>query len=51
MRWNALTTGALVPAQLNAGAPAAAAAEYQWVALGDSYTAGVFPAAGAVVPV
>ncbi|MFJ1878234.1 SGNH/GDSL hydrolase family protein [Streptomyces chartreusis] len=41
----ALATGALVPAQL-AGAQPAAAASYQWAALGDSYTAGVIPAAG-----
>ncbi|MFI8261829.1 SGNH/GDSL hydrolase family protein [Streptomyces sp. NPDC085665] len=43
----ALTAGALVPAQL-AGAQPAAAASYDWVALGDSYTAGVIPAAGDV---
>ncbi|MGW1539383.1 SGNH/GDSL hydrolase family protein [Streptomyces sp. NPDC002309] len=41
----ALTAGALAPAQL-AGAQPAAAASYDWVALGDSYTAGVIPAAG-----
>ncbi|MFC9133356.1 SGNH/GDSL hydrolase family protein [Streptomyces sp. NPDC057099] len=41
----ALTAGALVPAQL-AGAQPAAAASYDWVALGDSYTAGVITAAG-----
>lgn len=41
----ALTAGALVPLQLAAAGPAAAAS-YQWVALGDSYTAGVIPAAG-----
>ncbi|MGW2958119.1 SGNH/GDSL hydrolase family protein [Streptomyces sp. NPDC001220] len=41
----ALAAGALAPAQL-AGAQPAAAADYQWVALGDSYTAGVIPAAG-----
>ncbi|MGA4841265.1 SGNH/GDSL hydrolase family protein [Streptomyces sp. G45] len=46
----ALTVGALVPAQL-AGAPSAAAADRQWVALGDSYTAGVIPAAGDVFEV
>ncbi|MFF4569170.1 SGNH/GDSL hydrolase family protein [Streptomyces sp. NPDC001410] len=40
-----LAAGALVPAQLAAAQPAAAAA-HQWVALGDSYTAGVIPAAG-----
>jgi hypothetical protein len=37
----ALAAGALAPAQ-----PAAAAPAYDWVALGDSYTAGVIPAAG-----
>ncbi|QXE38675.1 SGNH/GDSL hydrolase family protein [Streptomyces sp. GMY02] len=41
----ALTAGAAVPAQF-AGAQPAAAADRQWVALGDSYTAGVIPAAG-----
>ncbi|MEV0477994.1 hypothetical protein [Streptomyces prunicolor] len=41
----ALTAGALAPAQL-VGAQPAAAANYDWVALGDSYTAGVIPAAG-----
>ncbi|MGX1274921.1 SGNH/GDSL hydrolase family protein [Streptomyces phaeoluteigriseus] len=41
----ALTAGAFVPAQL-AGAQSAAAADFQWVALGDSYTAGVIRAAG-----
>ncbi|MFE7278621.1 SGNH/GDSL hydrolase family protein [Streptomyces sp. NPDC057623] len=41
----ALAVGAVVPAQL-AGAQPAAAADYQWVALGDSYTAGVIRAAG-----
>ncbi|MFC8093071.1 SGNH/GDSL hydrolase family protein [Streptomyces sp. NPDC057301] len=41
----ALAAGALVPAQI-AGAQPAAAADYQWVALGDSYTAGVIVAAG-----
>ncbi|GAA2691097.1 SGNH/GDSL hydrolase family protein [Streptomyces aculeolatus] len=42
----ALAAGAVVPAQF-AGSPSAAAAEeYQWVALGDSYTAGVIRAAG-----
>ncbi|MGW0916954.1 SGNH/GDSL hydrolase family protein [Streptomyces sp. NPDC002784] len=41
----ALTAGAVVPVQL-AGAQPAAAAAYEWVALGDSYTAGVIPAAG-----
>ncbi|MFE5815864.1 SGNH/GDSL hydrolase family protein [Streptomyces sp. NPDC056479] len=43
----ALTAGALAPAQL-VGAQPAAAADYDWVALGDSYTAGVIPAAGDV---
>ncbi|MFE1885665.1 SGNH/GDSL hydrolase family protein [Streptomyces diastatochromogenes] len=43
----ALTAGALAPAQL-VGAQPAAAASYDWVALGDSYTAGVIPAAGDV---
>ncbi|WP_327724199.1 SGNH/GDSL hydrolase family protein [Streptomyces europaeiscabiei] len=46
----ALAAGALVPAQL-AGATPAAAAAYEWVALGDSYTAGVIPAAGEVFEV
>ncbi|MFI6288479.1 SGNH/GDSL hydrolase family protein [Streptomyces sp. NPDC051018] len=41
----ALAAGALAPAQL-AGAQPAAAASRQWVALGDSYTAGVIRAAG-----
>ncbi|MEW2573389.1 SGNH/GDSL hydrolase family protein [Streptomyces sp. NPDC047070] len=41
----ALAAGAVVPVQL-AGAQPAAAADYQWVALGDSYTAGVIRAAG-----
>ncbi|MFF3707848.1 SGNH/GDSL hydrolase family protein [Streptomyces phaeochromogenes] len=41
----ALAAAALVPVQL-AGATPAAAAAYDWVALGDSYTAGVIPAAG-----
>ncbi|MFE7031790.1 SGNH/GDSL hydrolase family protein [Streptomyces sp. NPDC057621] len=41
----ALAAGALAPAQL-VGAQPAAAADYDWVALGDSYTAGVIPAAG-----
>ncbi|WP_433891250.1 SGNH/GDSL hydrolase family protein [Streptomyces sp. CA-111067] len=43
----ALAAGALAPVQL-AGATPAAAASYSWVALGDSYTAGVIPAAGDV---
>lgn len=42
----ALAAGALVPAQLAGAQPAAAAEEKQWVALGDSYTAGVIQAAG-----
>lgn len=41
----ALAAAALAPAQL-VGAQPAAAASHQWVALGDSYTAGVIPAAG-----
>jgi lysophospholipase L1-like esterase len=41
----ALAAAALAPAQL-VGAQPAAAASRQWVALGDSYTAGVIPAAG-----
>ncbi|MBW5249200.1 SGNH/GDSL hydrolase family protein [Streptomyces sp. P01-B04] len=44
----ALAAGALVPVQLAGAGPAAAAAPYDWVALGDSYTAGVIPAAGDV---
>ncbi|MFD8231114.1 SGNH/GDSL hydrolase family protein [Streptomyces sp. NPDC059696] len=43
----ALVAGALAPAQL-VGAQPAAASDYDWVALGDSYTAGVIPAAGDV---
>ncbi|MGW2052689.1 SGNH/GDSL hydrolase family protein [Streptomyces sp. NPDC001840] len=42
----ALAACAQVPVQLADAAPAAAAASYDWVALGDSYTAGVIPAAG-----
>ncbi|GAA3489089.1 SGNH/GDSL hydrolase family protein [Streptomyces cremeus] len=42
----ALAGTALAPVQLAGSQPAAAAASYQWVALGDSYTAGVIPAAG-----
>ncbi|MGW1463363.1 SGNH/GDSL hydrolase family protein [Streptomyces sp. NPDC002308] len=42
-----LAAAALVPTQL-VGAQPAAAADYDWVALGDSYTAGVIPAAGDV---
>jgi hypothetical protein len=41
----ALAAGARVPVQL-VGATPAAAASYEWVAPGDSYTAGVIPAAG-----
>ncbi|MGW4204226.1 SGNH/GDSL hydrolase family protein [Streptomyces sp. NPDC004726] len=41
----ALAAGAVVPAQF-VGAQPAAAADRQWVALGDSYTAGVIRAAG-----
>ncbi|MFD7431667.1 SGNH/GDSL hydrolase family protein [Streptomyces sp. NPDC059818] len=40
----ALAAGALAPAQLAGAQPAAAG--YDWVALGDSYTAGVIRAAG-----
>ncbi|MET9556371.1 SGNH/GDSL hydrolase family protein [Streptomyces sp. NPDC006645] len=47
----ALIAGALVPTQLAGAAPANAAASYEWVALGDSYTAGVIPAAGDVFEV
>ncbi|MEU4931917.1 SGNH/GDSL hydrolase family protein [Streptomyces yokosukanensis] len=43
----ALTAGALAPVQL-AGAQPAAAADYDWVALGDSYSAGVIKATGDV---
>ncbi|MEV5313883.1 SGNH/GDSL hydrolase family protein [Streptomyces sp. NPDC052610] len=42
----ALAAGALAPAQLARAQPAAAAEDHQWVALGDSYTAGVIRAAG-----
>ncbi|MBZ4016624.1 SGNH/GDSL hydrolase family protein [Streptomyces purpurogeneiscleroticus] len=42
----ALAAGALVPAQFAGAHPAAAAEDQQWVALGDSYTAGVIRAAG-----
>ncbi|MEW2401010.1 SGNH/GDSL hydrolase family protein [Streptomyces sp. NPDC046862] len=48
--WAAALTAAAVPAQFT-GAQPAAAADYQWVALGDSYTAGVIPAAGDVFEV
>ncbi|MFD9238455.1 SGNH/GDSL hydrolase family protein [[Kitasatospora] papulosa] len=41
----AFAATAIVPTQI-AGASSAAAASYEWVALGDSYTAGVIPAAG-----
>ncbi|MGW6542725.1 SGNH/GDSL hydrolase family protein [Streptomyces massasporeus] len=47
----ALAAGALVPAQFAGAQPAAAAAEKQWVALGDSYTAGVIRAAGNIFEV
>ncbi|MFJ7065964.1 SGNH/GDSL hydrolase family protein [Streptomyces sp. NPDC101115] len=47
----ALAAGAVVPAQFAGAQPAAAAAEYQWVALGDSYTAGAIRAAGDVFEV
>ncbi|NDU72977.1 SGNH/GDSL hydrolase family protein [Actinomadura sp. DSM 109109] len=42
----ALAAGALVPVQIAGAPPAAAQEERQWVALGDSYTAGVIRAAG-----
>ncbi|MGW6007620.1 SGNH/GDSL hydrolase family protein [Streptomyces sp. NPDC055210] len=42
----ALAAGALVPAQFAGAHPAAAAEQQEWVALGDSYTAGVVRAAG-----
>lgn len=42
----ALTAGATLPSQLAGAQPASAAAAYQWVALGDSYTAGAIKAAG-----
>ncbi|MEU3529319.1 SGNH/GDSL hydrolase family protein [Streptomyces sp. NPDC038707] len=42
----ALAAGALAPAQFAGAQPAAAAETKQWVALGDSYTAGVIRAAG-----
>ncbi len=45
-----LTAGAVVPVQV-VGAQPAAAADRQWVALGDSFTAGVIPAAGNVFEV
>ncbi|MGW0673011.1 SGNH/GDSL hydrolase family protein [Streptomyces sp. NPDC002746] len=44
----ALAAGALAPVQIASAASAAAAPSYDWVALGDSYTAGVIPAAGEV---
>ncbi|MGW2491326.1 SGNH/GDSL hydrolase family protein [Streptomyces sp. NPDC001606] len=47
----ALAAGALVPTQFTAAQPAAAAEDHQWVALGDSYTAGVIRAAGDVFEV
>ncbi|WP_405801057.1 SGNH/GDSL hydrolase family protein [Streptomyces sp. NBC_01506] len=46
-----LAAGTVVPAQLAGADPAAAAAAYEWAALGDSYTAGVIPAAGEVFEV
>ncbi|MFJ4807876.1 SGNH/GDSL hydrolase family protein [Streptomyces longwoodensis] len=42
----ALAAGALLPAQFAGAQAAAAAGSKQWVALGDSYTAGVIQAAG-----
>ncbi|MFF3976974.1 SGNH/GDSL hydrolase family protein [Streptomyces sp. NPDC001828] len=42
----ALAAGAVVPAQFAGAHPAAAAEQQAWVALGDSYTAGVIRAAG-----
>ncbi|MFD3813767.1 SGNH/GDSL hydrolase family protein [Streptomyces rubiginosohelvolus] len=42
----ALTACATLPSQLAGAQPASAAEEKQWVALGDSYTAGVIQAAG-----
>ncbi|MEV6008667.1 SGNH/GDSL hydrolase family protein [Streptomyces sp. NPDC051976] len=42
----ALAAGAVVPAQFAGAHPAAAAEQQQWIALGDSYTAGVIRAAG-----
>lgn len=47
----ALAAGALVPAQFAGAQPATAAEEKQWVALGDSYTAGVIRAAGNIFEV
>ncbi|MER6343930.1 SGNH/GDSL hydrolase family protein [Streptomyces sp. NPDC001595] len=47
----ALAAGALVPAQFAGARPAAAAEQKQWVALGDSYTAGVIRAAGDIFEV
>ncbi|MFD4133587.1 SGNH/GDSL hydrolase family protein [Streptomyces goshikiensis] len=47
----ALTAGAAVPAQFAGAHTAAAAEQKQWVALGDSYTAGVIHAAGNVFEV
>ncbi|MFI0898382.1 SGNH/GDSL hydrolase family protein [Streptomyces sp. NPDC020983] len=44
----ALAAGVLAPAQFAGAHHAAAADDYQWVALGDSYTAGVIRAAGNV---
>lgn len=42
----ALAAGALAPVQFAVAQSAAAAGQQQWVALGDSYTAGVIRAAG-----
>ncbi|WP_107085366.1 SGNH/GDSL hydrolase family protein [Streptomyces maremycinicus] len=47
----ALVAATLAPVQLAGAHPAAAAAAHEWVALGDSYTAGVIPAAGDVFEV
>ncbi|MFE6682581.1 SGNH/GDSL hydrolase family protein [Streptomyces sp. NPDC057729] len=47
----ALTAGAAVPAQFTGAHPAAAAEQREWVALGDSYTAGVIRAAGNIFEV
>ncbi|MGW2276575.1 hypothetical protein [Streptomyces sp. NPDC001770] len=44
----ALAASALVPTQLVGAQSATAAADYDWVALGDSYTAGVIKASGDV---
>ncbi|WP_329387712.1 SGNH/GDSL hydrolase family protein [Streptomyces sp. NBC_01716] len=47
----ALVAGAVAPTQLAGAAPAAAAVQYEWVALGDSYSAGVIQAAGDIFEV